>query len=268
MNISKEQAEIVKSWVESGAGVADVQKRIENEFGVSMTYMDTRFLIDDIDAEIADAKDTSPEVPEPVEQVDASEAEFSQDDMAKAAEELNRDEIAGLESFSADNADSLEQDESQDSESSDDAHGKVRVSKDETPRAGTYASGSVTFSDGAQCEWFLDPRGQLGFVPSVVGYNPPTSDAQEFQRQLRELLGVPEEPDVDDSAINISVSALQRPDSIAFGDVTFSNGAKAEWRIDRVGQLVFIPADDSLKPPEEELPLFQRKLAKMLSKQY
>ena len=52
----------MKSWVSEGAGVSQVQKKLESEFGISMTYMDVRFLLDDIDAQLKEpVRDVAPE---------------------------------------------------------------------------------------------------------------------------------------------------------------------------------------------------------------
>ena len=61
-------------------------------------------------------------------------------------------------------------------------------------------------------------------------------------------------------SVEVSVSKIQRPDCIAFGDVTFSDGSKAEWRIDRMGQLGLVPAVEGQRPPQSDMPEFQRKL--------
>lgn len=61
MNFTKEQIATIAQWVNDGATLADLQSRIANEMGVKMTYMDVRFLVDDLDLTLADNK---PEVPQ------------------------------------------------------------------------------------------------------------------------------------------------------------------------------------------------------------
>ena len=55
-----EQKLEISRWIADGLGLSDVQKRINQEFGVVMTYMDVRFLVDDLDLTLVD-----PEQPEP-----------------------------------------------------------------------------------------------------------------------------------------------------------------------------------------------------------
>lgn len=54
MKLSKEQEKQVADWVRAGASLADVQKRLESELGVTVTYMEVRFLVDDLDVELVD----------------------------------------------------------------------------------------------------------------------------------------------------------------------------------------------------------------------
>jgi hypothetical protein len=62
MELTDEQTETVKTWVRAGESLATVQNRMREDFGVAMTYMDVRFLVDDLDV-----------VSEVVEEVEAEE---------------------------------------------------------------------------------------------------------------------------------------------------------------------------------------------------
>jgi hypothetical protein len=48
MQLTDEQKNAVALWVAEGATLADVQRRLKDEFGVGLTYMDVRFLVDDL----------------------------------------------------------------------------------------------------------------------------------------------------------------------------------------------------------------------------
>jgi hypothetical protein len=52
MQLSEEQKAAVSRWIREGASLSEVQKHLEEEFSLRMTYMDLRFLIDDLDLEI------------------------------------------------------------------------------------------------------------------------------------------------------------------------------------------------------------------------
>lgn len=60
-----EQKREIARWVAEGMGLSDVQKKINADFGVVMTYIDVRFLVDDLDLTLADKEEEKPkEVPE------------------------------------------------------------------------------------------------------------------------------------------------------------------------------------------------------------
>ena len=50
-DLNQEQISQIRTWVSEGAQMADVQKRLESEFGHTVTYMDTRFLALDLELE-------------------------------------------------------------------------------------------------------------------------------------------------------------------------------------------------------------------------
>lgn len=52
MKLNEEQISQIKKILAEGASISDVQKYISENFSLSMTFMDTRFLLDDLDLEI------------------------------------------------------------------------------------------------------------------------------------------------------------------------------------------------------------------------
>ena len=48
VTLTDEQKTDLTKWVGEGATLAEVQKRLAEKFSVSLTYMDTRFLLDDL----------------------------------------------------------------------------------------------------------------------------------------------------------------------------------------------------------------------------
>ena len=53
--LSEEQKSSLKQWAAEGATIADLQKRVKDDFGISITYMDARFLVLDLGIEIQEA---------------------------------------------------------------------------------------------------------------------------------------------------------------------------------------------------------------------
>lgn len=153
--LTEQQKEAVRKWVGEGRGVSEIQKLISSEFGIDMLYMDVRFLIDDIGAEIPAAGDSpAPDAQQP----------------AMAADSSGLGDSAGVQD--------------------DVSAGGVRVSVSPIQRPGTVMSGDVVFSDGGKAEWVLDNAGRLGLNPETEGYSPPQQDLPEFQNKLREALGM------------------------------------------------------------------------------
>ena len=60
-DLSEEQVEAIKGWVAEGAQMADVQKKLTEEFGFKVTYMDTRFLALDLELEFSTEEEKTPE---------------------------------------------------------------------------------------------------------------------------------------------------------------------------------------------------------------
>src|SRR5438552_3017604 len=45
MKIDDAQKQKISAWIAEGAKLADIQKRIQSEFGLAMTYMEVRLLV-------------------------------------------------------------------------------------------------------------------------------------------------------------------------------------------------------------------------------
>ena len=67
MNLTDDQKQIVQGWLEAHATISDVQKRLKEELNLSLTYMDTRFLIDDLKLKLAEPP---PEPEKPAEEAE------------------------------------------------------------------------------------------------------------------------------------------------------------------------------------------------------
>ena len=151
MTLTDEQKAAVATWLESGAGLSDVQKRLREEFQIGLTYLETRFLVDDLKISI---KDPEPE-PAPVEDTPAEQPPLPEDD------ELPPAPPAG--------------------------GGRVQVTIDQIMKPGTMISGRAVFTDGEKAEWYLDQAGRLGLNPDTPGYRPSEKDVMAFQMELQRL---------------------------------------------------------------------------------
>ena len=65
--LTTDQQAALHQWAAEGATMSDLQRRLKEEFGISLTYMDTRFLILDLGVELLEAPKPAekPEEPAP-----------------------------------------------------------------------------------------------------------------------------------------------------------------------------------------------------------
>lgn len=184
MTLSPEQKQAVAGWVAAGDNLSAVQKKLTEQFQISMTYRDVRFLVDDLNLELKD----------PAPKVDTSDV--SQTPPAKAAAPRPAPEKKGFLDKAKEKL-GLGKDETEQTDSDgtleDDLQelppegtGNVRVEVDKvTLIPGALASGSVTFSDGVTGKWIVDQYGRPGFSEvSQPGYRPSPSDGQAFMQEL------------------------------------------------------------------------------------
>lgn len=52
MELSEEQTAAVRQWIGEGRSLAEVQKTLEESYGLRITYMDLRFLVDDLQLDL------------------------------------------------------------------------------------------------------------------------------------------------------------------------------------------------------------------------
>jgi len=193
MTLSPEQKQAVSSWVAAGDNLSTIQKKLREQFQLTMTYMDVRFLVDDLNLEL---KDAAPKA----DAHDVTQAPSSRPAADKSGEKKGfldkMKEKVGLGSKdAAEEMDAEMEDEGDFEEEAVPADagagiGGVSVALDKvTLIPGAVASGTVTFSDGVTGKWIVDQYGRPGFTEiSKPGYRPTQADAQSFMRELgREL---------------------------------------------------------------------------------
>ena len=189
MTLSPEQKQAVASWVAAGDNLSAIQKKLSEQFQVSMTYRDVRFLVDDLNLELKDAAPkvdasdvTKPQAAKPAPGTPPRSAPAGEKkgffDKAKEKLGLAKDEVpaaAEEEEVAEEEFENLPAGES-----------AVRVNVDEvTLIPGALASGTVTFSDGVTGKWIVDQYGRPGFTEvSQAGYRPSPADAQSFMQEL------------------------------------------------------------------------------------
>ena len=160
-DLSPEQIESIKNWVAEGAQMADVQKRLTEDFGLKVTYMDTRFLSLDLGLEYHVEEVVAPEVAleTPAEEAPA-EMPVPADPLSPTPE-LDPAGVPGAE---------------------------VVATLDQVARPGAMVSGAVTFSDGMKGSWMIDEMGRPSIDPDQAGYRPTEADLMSFQAKLKVIL--------------------------------------------------------------------------------
>jgi hypothetical protein len=151
MNLDELQRQRVTAWVLSGAKLSEIQNRLAEEFSIKLTYMEARFLVDDLKLTLKD-----PEPPKPAAPLNPPPAAAPKPDAEKAAP-----------APAAKTA------------------GTVAVTVDQLARPGAIVSGKVAFSDGQLADWHLDQTGRLAVVTKQQGYKPSAADVQQFQAALQ-----------------------------------------------------------------------------------
>jgi len=184
MSLTPEQKQTVATWVAAGDNLSAIQKKLSEQFKISMTYMDVRFLVDDLDLSL---KDAAPKV----DTNDVSKAQPA----AKGKPPAPKTPAAAGEPAIADQ--DLPAD-LEDGELAEDPNafpeepipGNVVVEVNKVNLIpGALASGTVTFSDGVTADWIVDNQGRPGFTKvSQPGYRPSPQDGQAFMQELSAAL--------------------------------------------------------------------------------
>lgn len=154
MNLDDPQRKKVAEWIAEGLKLSDIQSRLASDFGLRLTYMEVRLLVDDLkltpkDAEPAKPADTLLQPP--------AGAPPTRPGPKPPPGQRPQPKPAG---------------------------GGVSVTVDELTRPGSVASGKVTFSDGQVADWYIDQAGRLAMATQQRGYRPSATDLQQFQGAL------------------------------------------------------------------------------------
>ena len=168
MNLDDAQKQQVLAWISEGLKIADIQKRLETDLGLRLTYMEVRFLLDDLRAMPKDQA-----LPQAIQTVGG--------DPKGAAKE------PGPAPADAPQPPPLDSEVAPEPEPEPlPGSGGIKLTVDHVTRPGSLVSGSVTFSDGQSGKWYLDEMGRLGLGMNQKGYRPAQADIEEFQVRLQQ----------------------------------------------------------------------------------
>ena len=145
--LTPEQISKVSAWVAEGATLSQIQERLSSKLDVSMTYMDVRFLVDDLNLALV-------------------EKEESKKPEEAAVEAAPGEAVPPAAAPTAQGA------------------GVVTVEVDTIAQPHAMVSGHVTFSDGEKADWYIDQQGRPGMAARTAGYRPTPQDITDFQAKL------------------------------------------------------------------------------------
>lgn len=165
MNLTEEQKAIVARWMEEGFKLSEIQNKLGSELGLTVTYMELRFLLDDLKLKPKDKPPlptpVAPPPPAPTAPARSGLAGPPPPSSSPALDELDAEPALGQ---------------------------AVSVEVDHIAQPGALASGKVTFSDGKMAQWTLDQMGRLGLAAKEPGYRPSQQDLMAFQAELQRAL--------------------------------------------------------------------------------
>ena len=146
-----------------GVKLNDIQRLLEEEHGLRMTYLELRMLVSELEV---DWSKHAPPKPEPQADDVVSDEEG---DIAELDEEFEDDEVAADETAAA---------------------GDVEVTVSKLARPDAAISGSYSCPSGARGEWIVDHYGRPGLIPAEGSPKPTQDEMRQFQMALmRKLQG-------------------------------------------------------------------------------
>ena len=163
MNITDDQKAAITEWVRQGEDLSTIQSRLKDELDITLTYVDTRFLLADLELELNDEPEEEPAA--------STEVEETPGDNTGEEGQDNDDGVAG------NSPPPVEKDTESES--------TVSVTVDSLTQPSAMISGKVTFSDGECATWMVDRTGQLRLDPETENYRPSAEDIAKFQSELQ-----------------------------------------------------------------------------------
>jgi len=155
---------IIAKLLKEGRKPGEIQNYLQKEKGDSITYMELRLLLSEMEAKLADEPSTvfTPLKPSPITAATPPAAQPPGKGKAQPVPPQPK-AAAG-------------------------PRGKTTVAIDEAPPPGAMLSGRVRFGSGAKALWVLDESGRIGLDPELGTGKPDQQDMQEFQTELRRIL--------------------------------------------------------------------------------
>lgn len=152
-SLTDDQIATIRNWADQGDELSDIQKKLADEMEVRITYLETRFLLEDLKIELKPIEEPKPEPEEGIAEEAIPEPEESHTEEPSPADEE-----------------------------------EVSVTIDQVLRPGALISGQAMFAGGKSMAWWLDQMGQLGVDPSDPDFRPSEAQLRTFQIKLQQTI--------------------------------------------------------------------------------
>jgi hypothetical protein len=156
-SLSDNQISQIQSWADEGDLLSDIQLKLNDTLEIKATYLETRFLLEDLKIELQPT-------PEPKKEEEEAAPEEVDPEAAPEGEEAPVENELPAPPTGDESA---------------------TVTIDKVLRPQALISGRVVFDGGESAAWWLDQMGQLGFEPDTAGFKPSEGQAMAFQKELQ-----------------------------------------------------------------------------------
>lgn len=157
-----ERKQIIAQLLKEGRKLSEIQDYLRKEKGDSITYMELRMLLAEMEAKLPDAPST------PFATLKASPLTAPS---PPAGQQRGKGQPAQAPHQPAAGK-----------------RGRTTIAVDEAPPPGAMLSGRVRFGSGAKAYWVMDEFGRLALEAELGTGQPDEQDKREFQQELRKLL--------------------------------------------------------------------------------
>ncbi|MEG0024516.1 MAG: hypothetical protein RR719_04115 [Akkermansia sp.] len=157
--LTQEQIDQLHQWAAEGLDLNGMQKRMNEEMGLRLTYMDARFLLLDLKIDLI-----VPKVEKPAKPAPAPVSPMSTTGMPQAQTQAQSPMPSSL--FPS--------------------MGTTQVTIDEITPPHALLTGKMTFMSGAQGIWSIDKMGRIDWEP--IAGEPTEADLQSFEKELQKVL--------------------------------------------------------------------------------
>lgn len=147
---TQERDQLIAKLLSEGISLSDVQKTLEREHDIRMTYMDLRLIVSGLEVDW--------------KKLDGEKEEES------AADDDGESEVVEADA------------------TVEGGPGATRVNISKIARPGAVMHGDVVFASGKTADWYLDQMGRLGLNPTNDSGQPDQTDLEEFQIELQQLM--------------------------------------------------------------------------------